>query len=369
MAKKKKHTKHGYAIFLCVYILVALAAIGIVLTKLWGYAEEYEQSQPTKTMDAVVAELNKSFWNDDMAATIASMPHEAQTDEECAEVIKNMISSGVSYKRSGSTDTTISYDLRCETGIFGTVTLCQDESYKSKVKHDLLPWKVQSESFDFSGLYSSVQVTIPKSYTVTVNGYKLDDRYIIEDDIQYDILKDYYEDYAGLPVKATYKFDNIIGIVEPVITDPNGNVVTIDPDKDDSQFLVPCSEAQTAALDAFVQRFAERYEGYKSGTIDPTYGMQRLAGYLQRDSELYNRLELMKDGLEWSHVSNYQLHSITLNSVISFGGGSYLCDFTTNITSDTPTGHHDDTLNYKIIVKDISGDMSDMRVVSLDSYT
>ncbi len=117
-----------------------------------------------------------------------------------------------------------------------------------------------------------------------------------------------------------------------------------------------------------MQRFAERYEGYKSGTIDPTYGMNRLSGYLQSGTELYNRLELMKDGLDWSHVTNYVLHSVTLNSVISFGGGNYLCDFTTHITSDSPNGHHDDTLNYKIIVKDISGNLSDMRVVSLDSY-
>lgn len=67
-----------------------------------------------------------------------------------------------------------------------------------------------------------------------------------------------------------------------------------------------------------MQRFAERYEGYKSGTIDPTYGMNRLSGYLQSGTELYNRLELMKDGLDWSHVTNYVLHSVTLNSVISF---------------------------------------------------
>lgn len=365
MARKKK--RNGYAIFMCAYIVIVLVLIGVGLTWLWGYAEAYEASQPTSTMDEVVAELNKTFWNDDMAATIAAMPHEAQTDDECAEIIKSMIGSGVSYKRSGSTDTTITYNLVCDTGVFGSVTLREDTSVDTKYK-GLYPWKLESESFDFTGLYSSVEVTIPKSFSVSVNGYTLGDEYITEDNIHYDILEDYYEDYKGLPVKATYKFDNIIGIIEPVITDANGNEFTIDPDKDDSQFLVPCSDAETSALDGFVQRFAERYEGYKSGTIDPTAGMNRLSGYLQSGSELYNRLELMKDGLEWSHVTNYQLLSVTLNSVISFGGGNYLCDFTTHITSDSPTGHHDDTLNYKIIVEDISGNLSDMRVVSLDSY-
>lgn len=220
MAGRKKK-RNGYAIFMCVYIVIVLVLVGVGLTWLWGYAVAYEDSQPTNTMDKVVEELNKSFWNDDMAATIAAMPHEAQTDEECAEIIKSMIGSGVSYKRSGSTDTTVTYNLVCDTGVFGSVTLCEDTSADTKYE-GLYPWKLQSESFDFTGLYSSVEVTIPKSYTVSVNGYKLDDEYITEDNIHYDILEDYYEDYSGLPVKATYKFDDIIGIIEPVITDQIG---------------------------------------------------------------------------------------------------------------------------------------------------
>ena len=366
MARRKKGIKHGYAKFLCAYIVIVLVLVGFGLSWLWGYAKEYELSQPDHAMDTVVDELNKNFWNNDMEATIASMPHEAQTDDECAEVIKSMLQSGVTYKRSGSTDTTISYNLHCDTGIFGSVVLCEDESYDSK--YGMHPWKVQSESFDFSGLYSSVEVTIPASYSVSVNGYTLGKEYIIEDNIEYDILHDYYSSYSDLPTKVTYKFDDVIGIVEPVITDPSGNVVTIDPDKDDSQFLIPCSSAETTELEGFVDRFAERYESFKSGAVDPTYGLQRLAGYTQPNSDLYNRFELMVDGLLWSHVTNFQLQSVTVNSVISFGGGNYLCDYTVRITSDSPTGHHDDTLNYRIIVKDIVGDMSDMRVISLDTY-
>ena len=119
---------------MCAYIVIALVLIGVGLTWLWGYAEAYEASQPTSTMDKVVAELNKTFWNDDMAATIAAMPHEAQTDDECAEIIKSMIGSGVSYKRSGSTDTTITYNLVCDTGVFGNVTLADDTSVDTKYK-------------------------------------------------------------------------------------------------------------------------------------------------------------------------------------------------------------------------------------------
>lgn len=141
MAAGRKKKRNGYAIFMCVYIVIVLVLVGVGLTWLWGYAVAYEDSQPTNTMDKVVEELNKSFWNDDMAATIAAMPHEAQTDEECAEIIKSMIGSGVSYKRSGSTDTTVTYNLVCDTGVFGSVTLCEDTSADTKYE-GLYPWKL-----------------------------------------------------------------------------------------------------------------------------------------------------------------------------------------------------------------------------------
>ena len=82
MARKKK--RNGYAIFMCAYIDIVLVLIGVGLTWVWGYAEAYEASQPTSPMDEVVAKLNKTFWNADMAATIAAMPHEAHTDDQCS---------------------------------------------------------------------------------------------------------------------------------------------------------------------------------------------------------------------------------------------------------------------------------------------
>ncbi len=47
--------------------------------------------------------------------------------------------------------------------MFGSVTLVEDTASGTKYE-GLYPWKLESESFDFTGLYSSVEVTIPKSY-------------------------------------------------------------------------------------------------------------------------------------------------------------------------------------------------------------
>ena len=54
MEKKKKRSALFYALFLLVYILIVLGVIAFFLTKVWGFAEEYEAARPVHTMDAYV---------------------------------------------------------------------------------------------------------------------------------------------------------------------------------------------------------------------------------------------------------------------------------------------------------------------------
>ena len=60
-----------------------LVLIGVGLTWLWGYAEAYEASQPTSTMDEVVAELNtyyRSFGvSEDNLVDVGDKPRQADT--------------------------------------------------------------------------------------------------------------------------------------------------------------------------------------------------------------------------------------------------------------------------------------------------
>ena len=208
MMEKKKKSGLCYFLFLLVYILIVLGVISFFLTKVWGFAEEYEASRPVHTMDAYVEDLNKNLWNDQVAQAIADMPHEFQSDEECAQVVKNMLSAGITYVRAASSGSanTINYALRCGDKVIGKVSLAEDSSKADQVEYGMLPWIVSSEEFDFTGLYSSVEVTVPKSYTVKLNGNVLGSEYIIEDNIQFDLLKDYYSAYPKLPVMVTYRF-------------------------------------------------------------------------------------------------------------------------------------------------------------------
>lgn len=364
MARKKKLGSKIYAICLAVYILILAGAIFYGLNIVWRYAEEYELAQPALTMDAYVEDLRENLWGEGIEETIKAMPHEMQTDEECAQIVQEMLSAGITYSRqAGSSDSgmTINYNLRCGDSVFGKVTLKEDESKTDQVEFGMLPWIIYEEEFDFTGLYTSIQVTAPASYTVELNGHKLGSEYVIEEGIHYNVLEGYYEDYPNLPTKVTYKFDNIIGTLEPVIYDEDGNVVTIDPNQDDSQFIKGVQGEQLDRLTEFANGFVNTYKKYICGVGS----YQKLVPYMKIGSELDERMKLMADGLGYAHTASITINYVNVNNAISLGEGMYIIDLTDEATALQPAGEVTETENMKIIVTDTG---TDIRAVTMDMY-
>ena len=263
MAKKKRLLGRVlYTLFLGLWAVLLCYGAYYGLGKVWIYAEEYEASRPNHTMDAYVSDLSRNLWDEGIADTIKAMPHEVQSDEEVAEHVREMLSSGISYTRkSGGGEGRAVYALRCQGNEFGTVTIAETDDYEppfdmSRFPWNLLPWSirpwhVESESFDFGGLYSSVEIVIPRTYRVLLNGVQLGAEYVVETGIPFDVLKNYYERYDGLPTKIRYRFDNIIGSIDPVILDEEGEVFVVDSTKDDSQFIKPCTPEKLERLAQF----------------------------------------------------------------------------------------------------------------------
>ena len=372
MMEKKKKSGLGYFLALLIYVLVALAAIAFLMVWLWGFAKEYEASRPTSTMNAYVQDLNENLWSDQIAQTIAEMPHEVQSDEDCAQAVREMLKQGVSYARTasgGSTDR-VNYSLLCGNRIIGKVTLVEDSSQADRVKHDMLPWIVENEEFDFTGLCSTVEVTVPNSYTVTLNGVELGQEYIVGDPIHFSLLEDYYGSYDQMPYMVTYRYDHLFGEMEPVVYDSNGNVFQLDETRGEEQFLDNCSQEEMEKLTSFTERFAERYQYYMSAVGDDpaTVYAARLSGYILKGSDLEFRMKAAQDGLFYAHSNNMQVNQTTLNSAVSFGDGVYLCDFSSDFTVWGRNGEEDQENHMRMIVVDISGNMSDLRVAELSKY-
>ena len=368
MAKKKKTGSRVYWVCLFIYGIILTVLAGMGLKLVWSYAEEYEAAQPNNVLDAYVTQLSENLWDEGIAETVSAMPHEVQSDEEVAEHVKELLKNGITYIRMGSDGNgdVVNYSLRCNGNEFGVVKIAEDESYADKVKFNMLPWKIMSEEFDFSGLYSSVEAVIPRTYSLWLNGIRLGSEYIVEENIPYDVLKDYYDEFENLPSKVKYKFDNVIGTLEPVIKDEAGEVFVIDETKDDSQYIKSCSEEELAELSEFTAGFVVNYLKYTSGVLDPMYGYGLLKPYLMENADLDSRMQAAMDGLSWAHTVSITVNSSVLNSAIALGDGFYMCDITSNATTFAyGSGEVVNESNMRVIVKRTD---DGIKAISLELY-
>ncbi len=379
MSKKSKRSKQIYWAALLAYGLVLAVLAFLALKAVWSYAEQYQASMPEPVVEEYIKGLNSNLFDEGVADTLSAMPHEVQSDEEVQEAVSSILNGEITYARTTSNEPGMNaYAILCSDSSFGKLYLKRDETKSANfilggkeiqvpfLNYDLRPWVIAKEEFDFTGLYTSVQVTIPEAYSVQLNGHTLGSEYIIESDIHYDSLKNYYSINPNLPTKVTYRFDNIIGHLDPVIYDESGNEYTVNPDLDDSQYIKSCSEAQLARLDEFCTRFIKVYCQYISGILGEysSGGYAALQPYVLAGSDLDNRLFEALDGYtSWAHTNSYSLDYYVLNGAIDLGEGYFVCDVTTQTTSNTSgNGVKHDENHLKLLIID-SG--TDIRVISL----
>ncbi len=365
MAKRRKRGRAIYAFFLILYMLLTILVALYALKMVWDYADEYELSRPSHTLNSYLDTLNQERWSAGIEEAVSAMPHETQTDEEIKAFVQEKLSSGITAvrKSANSDNSAVTYSLRCNGGEIGTVTLTEDESYRGKIDTSqkpwsylpwrIRPWKVSGDSFDFNALYNSVEFVVPSEYSVWVNGILLGEEYITERGIPYDIYKDYYQYWDYLPTKVRYQFDHVIGEVGAVIKDADGNEVVIDENESDAQFLEPPSEAFVERCTEFVIPFTRAYLTYISGVPDSGIHLAELRPYLMKGQDLEKRMVDALDGLSWAHTSSIHVDSVTVNSVLELTDGYSVVDVTAVAgTFYIGKGELSDTSNIKVMVYD-----------------
>ncbi len=365
MAKTKKKRRSGagtavYVVLLTLWTLFVAAVCLYILSQMWAYASVYDETQVEPVIESYVANLRENLWDDSIAETVEAMPHPVQSNEEVRQLVREILMTdeiGYTEKKGAVRSDSITYYLLCGENAFGEVTLVEDTS-KNLVENvnipsvvvgglakmgvailpELYSWKVAEESFDFSGLYSSVSVTVPENYRVSLNGVNLSEEYIVEQDIHYDNLESYYYRYDNLPTKVTYKFDNLMGHIEPVIYDEAGNEVTIDPNQDDSQFMAEVDDATLYRITEHINGFSDAYLHLSASTGDPNGPYNELLNYIEPGSEMDKSLKQIFLIGDWSHNSYYQYKGSEVVNAYSIGGGIYLVEYYARATVNQPAG-------------------------------
>ncbi|MCR5089772.1 MAG: hypothetical protein K6C08_09700 [Oscillospiraceae bacterium] len=384
MARKRKSRASAvgtvfYIIILILWIAVLAAGSLYILKEVWDYASVYDDAQPDPVMDAYIASLRENLWDDSIASTVAAMPHEMQTDEEVAALVKEMLTQDELSYQLNHTNTRSDrrcYDILCGSNIFGEVyleedisrNLVADISLPSQVigilarigvaiQPELYSWQVASESYDFSGLYSGVRITVPKNYQVALNGRVLGEEYIVETDIPYDVLEHYYYRYDNLPTKVTYEFSHIMGHIEPVIYDESGNIFVVDKDRDDSQYIQPADEYTRSELQTFLDGFVDAYLHFSAGTMEANAGYNLVLPYIEAGSELDEKLKQVMLIGDYSHNSSYQYYGSELLNAVALGENFYLTEITASASAIQPVGAVEISRTFRILVDSSSGRM------------
>ena len=226
------------------------------------------------------------------------------------------------------------------------------------IQPELYPWKVAGESFDFSGLYSGGSVTVPPNYRVSLNGVTLGEEYITERDIHFDNLETYYYRYDNLPTKVTYQYDHVMGSLDPVITNEAGSEITIDPDRDDSQFMTEVTDpAVLEKIRTHINSFSDAYLHLSASTGDPAGPYNEVLNYIEPGSEMDNSLKQIFLIGDWSHNSYYQYKGSEVDTVYLIGGGFYLVEYDARSTVNQPAGTVDLERHLRSIIDDTGDHM------------
>lgn len=367
MNRNSRRSSTVYWVSLVIYGIALSVVAVLVISMFSGYAKEYEASQPDSVISTYMDAINENRWNDSMKAAADALANDFQSPEQCEELVKSTLNSDIEYVKAGGTGSTDTekYNLGCNGQLIGNFRIIQDGSRSGKLSYPNgifipgvginlpstnAPWIFQSDEFDFSYLKNgSCDFTIPSGWSATINGNPVGEEYISESGIHYDVLEDYYAEFKDLPTKTSYHIDGLVGGVEPVFTDSAANVVTVDPSKDDSQFLEPCSAETSARLKAFADEFVEAYYNYfGTKNADATY--PALLKFVKVPSDLKDRMDQALSDRNWIHTYSNAYSNKSFDGAYSLGGGFYVINYSLDISEYSDYWTAAEHVNLKIIV-------------------
>ncbi len=366
MAKRRTKKRSGiwFALGMFVYALVFLGAAAYGLKYLWGILEafeekeSYEEQVTVNPIDEYMASLTVDHVLDQATpAVYATLNQSIQTEEECRQLLASYLTGEFARAKvmtmgMTSDSSEIRYDIYCGTHKVGQVTT---SSYTEE-RYGFTVWEISEESFDLSYLVATEEmmgevftITVPHDYTVCVNGVVLDANFLIETGIHYEVLEEFYKDYE-LPYIVTYQAGPFMGDVQPVVTNPAGEVVAVEENTDWNSMLDNCSEEKVGKIQDFLEDFLASYVKFTSSKENRFEAYSNVIQYMVSKGDLADRMRRALDGLQYNHIRNAYLLRVTQHHCVDIGDGRYMVDLTYVSNVDKYEGYYEESINLKVIL-------------------
>jgi len=332
-----------------IYAAVFLLLIAGGLAFLWKYMDAYEVSRPKHAADAYIAQLTAEqiLRNDPELAWQLDL--HIQSRDSILSSVDDLLKEPLSIGRMGGGNT---YAVHCGEKIIGSFSLRED----SNGSFGLPVWTIEEENYDLSQfIRQPITVTVPSGYRVLVGSVTLNETYITQQNVPYEVLEPFYGKF-DLPVQVAYTVPALLGETEIQITDENGAAVSSSADGQWNSALENCTEAEEERLREVLQEFITRYvafAGSKAGTERANFS--NLTRYLVPNGELVRRFRSALDGLSYGQSRGNELSGWEKNLFTRIDDTHFFCDVTYRLAVTGTKGTVDTEENLKIILTETNG--------------
>lgn len=363
--RKKRGSTGRFILGMIVYAMLFGIVILAGMRWFWSYMADYEASRPVNAVEEYIRSFDAEHIRAISAGFIASLDSGVQNADAAEEEITKVMQRPLSYARKGaeSNEKKTVYVISNDERELGRVVLTREDN----PRFGFAPWTVAEESYDFSFLLDSDEITVPEDWSVSVNGTVLDASYIVATGIPFDSIADYYEmgDYS-FPHKVTYRIENYVGSAPFEVRDAAGNPVDLTAGWSEDAYLENCSAEEKQAIDSFVGEFLVYYIQALSNFNRNAYSNYALVKeYLVPGSDLDQRLLGAIAGQMYAHSLGDEILSITYNRYYRLDDATYVVDFTYDLDTIGYDGHVQSTNEARLLLAQTANGLKATNIYSL----
>ena len=329
--RKKKRSALRFAGGMLLYALVFTLLIVVGMRLFWGYIAEYEASRDKHAIEAYMQSMDEEHIRAVARPFIDTLDTAIQNPEQSVDAVADVMNGELSYERLGgeSSAKRVVYRIFNSERTLGRVVMTRPDN----PPFGFSMWSVEEESYDFSFLLGSSEITVPENWTVSVNGTALSADHLTRSGIRYRYLKDFYGKNLPELFQCTYRVENYIGTAPFEVKDSFGVPVDVSGLNED-RFLDNCTEDEKAADEAFIRAFLPYYVECLANTRrDAEDNYNRIKPYLVSGSDLATRLKDAIAGQYYAHSQGETIVSVNMDRHVHLGGDCYLVEFTYELDS------------------------------------
>lgn len=300
----------GFKKFLLIYVICFIVIGAAFLFGFHGFIAAYEKAQPVPFVKAYIAEGMPAALENE----VEKLDAELTSAEDGIAYIRELYDASQLYRVTGT-----EYSLRVDGRELGRINI-----EKTDGKFGFNEWKLAGEEYDITPWLTFTEVSVPADYSVSINGNKLDSKYIVAEDTPYEVFSDAYEDFPELPKLVSYKSGAHFDKAEFEVKSADGTVIS---EINEQTFLSNCDEETIARLKSFTDDYINKYMtliGNFSG--NPWFNWSQINTLVRPTSPLDQLIRQALTIIAASPTSAYELKEIELITCSDLGDGRYFVD-------------------------------------------